>query len=72
MEDSRIATHTAEWNPQGKSRYSRLVKTWKDEIKDSKQGKSLKDEECFDQGFWRKKNVPGLRKTVYSGKKSIQ
>jgi hypothetical protein len=70
MEDCRIVRRVAEWNQQGKRRHGRPVNTWKDGIRDSMQRRNLKDEECFDQVFWRKKIVFGLRKTVYSQKNS--
>jgi hypothetical protein len=59
----------AEWIPQGKSRRGRPANTWKDEIRESKQSRNLKDEKCLDRQLWRgKRYVLGLRKTVDSQK----
>jgi hypothetical protein len=55
MEDCRIVGQVAEWNPQRKRRHGIPVNTWKDGIRDSMQRRNLKDEECFDREFWRKK-----------------
>jgi hypothetical protein len=41
--------------------HSRAVNTWKDGIRGSMQRTNLKDEECFDQELWRKKNNTSLR-----------
>jgi hypothetical protein len=55
MEDGRIARDVAEGNTQGRRRRGRPVSTWKDGIRDNKQNRKLKDQECFDRQLWRKK-----------------
>jgi hypothetical protein len=48
------------------------VSTWKDGIRDSMQSRNLKDEVFISRGLWRKKkNVFGLRKTLYSQENSF-
>jgi hypothetical protein len=56
-EDCNIARKVAEWYPQGKSRRGRPVYTWKNGIRDNMQRRNLKDEECSDSEFWRKKII---------------
>jgi hypothetical protein len=47
MEDRTATSQATEWNSQGQSRRGRPLSTWNDGIRDNKQSRKLKDQECF-------------------------